>query len=176
MRLNDEISEQEYRTKKSDLIMEKSKYEELISDSNQRIETWLDRADSLFTFAESAKTEFKNGSPEKKRQILSCIGSNLILENRNLIVKDNKKIAILYNLAPEVRTTHARLEPVQSNANKGMIEKKYSQNQKVGPLLDTFRTQIIELNTQNFAYNSQIDVKKIFQTKDSNITRKLKAP
>ena len=132
MRLNDEISENEYRAKKNELIKEKSKYEELISDSNQRIKTWLDRADSLFLFAETAKTEFNNGSQYKRRQILSCLGSNLILEDRKLMIKGDNKIAILKDLAPEVRTFHSRLEPVNDLLNQGVLEEKYAQNAKWG--------------------------------------------
>ena len=139
MRLNNEISEDEYRAKKNDLLREKNKYEELLSDSNQRVETWLDRAESLFSFAETAKEEFKNGSPEKRRQILSCLGSNLILQDKKLMITGDNKIAILKDLAPEVRTFHSMLEPINSQLIQGVLEERYAQSEKWGARPDLNR-------------------------------------
>ncbi len=69
MRLNEEISPEEYAKKKDDLLREKQKYEELIGDTQQRIETWLERADKAFTFAQTAQNRFKTGTLEDKRYI-----------------------------------------------------------------------------------------------------------
>jgi hypothetical protein len=131
MRLNEEISFDEYVIKKEELLKDKRKYEELISDSSKRVETWLDRAETLFSFAETAKNRFENGSFETKRQILSSLGSNLLLEDKKLMISADINLAILKSLAPEVRELHARLEPIKTQSSQGSWEEKYTQNEKM---------------------------------------------
>ncbi len=131
MRLNEEISFDEYVIKKEELLKDKRKYEELISDSSKRVETWLDRAETLFSFAETAKNRFENGSFETKRQILSSLGSNLLLEDKKLMISPDNNLAILKSLAPEVRELHARLEPIKTQSSQGSWEEKYTQNEKM---------------------------------------------
>ena len=155
MRLNEEISVDEYVIKKEELLKDKRKYEELISDSSKRVETWLDRAETLFSFAETAKNRFENGSFETKRQILCSLGSNLFLEDKKLIISADNNLAILKSLAPEVRELHSRLEPIKSQSSQEVWEEIYAQDEKVGPLLDVFRTKILELNKESFIKNIQ---------------------
>lgn len=126
MRVNEEISSAEYAIKKDELLKEKQKYEQLIADTNQRIETWLDRAENLFSFAQTARQRFEVGSLEDKRNILSCLGSNLLLTDKILNIHVDKNLAILKNLAPEVQDLHNRLEPTQSKAPQRFWEAHYT--------------------------------------------------
>jgi len=132
MRVDEEVSNEEYVTKKEELLQEKQKYEELIVDSSHRAETWLERAETLFSFAETARKRFKIGTLEEKKSILSCLGSNLSLTNRLFKVSDEKNIVILKKLAPEVQTLHNRLEPLYPIENIEVYEKSYAQNKKWG--------------------------------------------
>ena len=49
LRLSGEISPDEFAKHKEKLLQEKHKYEELMDDSNNRVETWLDRAGKIET-------------------------------------------------------------------------------------------------------------------------------
>ena len=59
MRLNEEIGPEEYARKKDDLTQEKQKYESLIADTQDRIETWLKKAEEVFSFAQTAQNASK---------------------------------------------------------------------------------------------------------------------
>lgn len=133
MRMNSEITQEEYQTKKDSLLKEQHKFEELLKDANQRIVTWLDRAETMFNFAETAQKRFTEGSLETKRDILSCLGSNLTLQDRKLDISLDKGLSMLLQVAPEIQNLHNRLEPAQSIGSKADWEVLYSQNKKWGP-------------------------------------------
>lgn len=79
MRIRGAITQEVFETKKASLVSEKEKYQELLKDADINVNKWLDVTEQIFDFAETAKDKFENGTLEDKRQILSCLGSNLVL-------------------------------------------------------------------------------------------------
>ncbi len=132
MRLNEEISAEEYARKKDALMQEKQKYEGLIADTQERIETWLKRAEGVFSFAETAQKRFVTGTLEDKRYVLSCLGSNLILSGKQLRIQFNKSLALFPEVAPEIQNLHYRLEPAHIADSITDWEALYAQNEKWG--------------------------------------------
>ncbi|MDP2943616.1 MAG: recombinase zinc beta ribbon domain-containing protein, partial [Candidatus Omnitrophota bacterium] len=132
MRLNEEIGPEEYAKKKDDLLREKQKYEELIGDTQARIETWLERADKAFTFAQTAQKRFDTGTLDDKRYVLSCLGSNLVLTGKQLRFQVDKSLALFQEVAPDVQSLHNRLEPAQVVGSLTDWEALYAQNKKWG--------------------------------------------
>ena len=84
MRAGNEITEQQFKDKKSKLIQEKIKLQELLKDTDKRVDDWLDRAEEALIFAKNAKLAFENGNLQRKREILNTLGSNLLLIDRKL--------------------------------------------------------------------------------------------
>lgn len=140
MRLNGEISAEEYGQKKNGLVQEKQKYEGLIADTQNRIETWLERAEDMFSFAQSAQKRFETGTLEEKRYVLSCLGSNLVLTGKKLRIQLNKNLALIQDVAPEVQSFHNQLEPAQVTASITDWDALYAQDKKWGRWLDQVRT------------------------------------
>lgn len=128
MRANGEITEAEFMKKKSELNEEKFKLEDLLKDTGKRIDEWVERAEALFSFAETAKKRFEKGYPEDKRQILSCLGSNLFLKDGNLSVSLQKPLLLMKEYAEGVRSIHERFEPVKNRMDKEDFEALYTQN------------------------------------------------
>ena len=118
-------------SKKDELIREKQKYEELIADSNKRVETWLERAEKFFDFAATAKQRFENDSLEDKREVLSFLGSNLTFINRILQSPVDKNLVVFHALSKEVKSLHNRLEPIQTIGSYTDWEALYSTNNKM---------------------------------------------
>ncbi len=114
MRLNNEVGVEQYAAKKEELLKEKQKYEGLIADTQGRMETWMQIAEDTFSFAETAQKRFKNGTLADKRQILSCLGSNLVLKDRKLQISVEKRFALFQDVAPQLKSLQTRLEPVGS--------------------------------------------------------------
>ncbi len=132
MRINGEVDTSEYLQRKKDLAEEKQKYEQLIADNNHRFDTWLENAEKLFSFAETAKTRFETGSLVVKREILACLGSNLTLMDRRLNIQLQPPLTIFTMFASEVQALHSRLEPLQSQSEQREIEVLYAANEKWG--------------------------------------------
>lgn len=112
MRLSGEITSEEHAAKKDELLVEKRKLEELLADTQGRIETWLQRAEETFEFAETARERFKAGSLDEKRQILSVLGSNFVLKDRRLEISLDECFELLKEVQPQIKNLQNRLEPV----------------------------------------------------------------
>ncbi len=132
LRLSGEVSSEEFSKHKEKLIQEKHKYEELINDSNNRAETWLDRAETMLNFAETAKDRFELGTIDDKRDILAALGSNLFLLDRKLSIPLDKPLELVGEVAPGVQALHKRLEPHHPVENTEVYEKSYAKNEKWG--------------------------------------------
>ena len=104
----------------------------MINYANKRIETWLDRAEKMLNFAETAKVRFELGDLNKKHEILAALGSNLVLLNQKLVVSLAKPIELMQEIAPEVQDLHNRLEPTQVLDSQQDCDTLYSQNEKWG--------------------------------------------
>jgi len=111
MRANNELTAEEFSLKKTELNKERARLKELISDQDDTIENWLDKAEQLFNFAELAKAKFKEGTLKEKGMILSCLGSNLILKDGKLAISLQKPLIYIEEIAKELRTDSERLEP-----------------------------------------------------------------
>jgi hypothetical protein len=117
MRLNHEIEPEEFTQRKNDLLKEKAHFMDLLNDAQDRANTWLERADNLFSFAKTAKTRFENGTITEKKEIIQALGSNLLLKDKNLFIKLSRPFEILKALAPEVRVLNCIFEPVSPYDN-----------------------------------------------------------
>jgi hypothetical protein len=114
------------------LTEEKKRSEEILSDASHRAETWLDQAERLLSFAETARKRFETGDLAVKRDILSCLGSNLVLADRRLEIQMQKPLALFRQFAPEVQALHKRLEPPKTPKNQGEWEALYARNKNWG--------------------------------------------
>ena len=110
------------------MLNEKLKLKELISDNQYRINSWIEKAENVFNFAEKAKESFENGDFETKKTILSCLGSNLILKDQLLSIELNKPISLFNKHAIQIQNFHNRLEPTQSNVTQESWEDLYRKN------------------------------------------------
>lgn len=108
MRANREITEEEFTRKKTELTKEKIRLEEFLRDTGDRVDKWLDMADNVFHFARDAKKKFEMGTLEDRRQILACLGSNLLLKDKILTINLRELLTFVKEIAQEVTL---RLEP-----------------------------------------------------------------
>ena len=145
MRMNDEIDSSEYSQRKEKLLEEKQKYEQLIAETHHRVETWLGDAENLFSFAETAKQRFESGNLVVKREILACLGSNLILLDRELNIQLQEPLSVFTKYSPELKALRNRLEPVQDKSEQELMEVISAGNEIWGPFLDEVRTCLLKV-------------------------------
>ena len=101
------LSDKEFKQQKIELLKEKARLEEILNDTGQRLERWLDYSERTFNFARYAEYWFAHGSPEQKKQIFTALGSNLILKDKKLIIEARMPFKII----EKVKTRVAALEP-----------------------------------------------------------------
>jgi len=71
MRLAGEVTSEQFNTKKAEIERERDRFAELLKDNEHRQDIWLENAEALFSFSETARDRFENGTIEDKRRILS---------------------------------------------------------------------------------------------------------
>ena len=106
-------------------MKEKVRLQELLNDTDNRVNKWLEIAEQVFDFAQDARRKFESGTLEEKRQILICLGSNFILKDKILTIDIKKPFHTIKEIAPQVRALHTRLEPIKDRRE---IEQIYSKN------------------------------------------------
>ena len=114
MRAGGEISPEEYAEKRALLVAEKERLAKDFQNTDERVDRWLQTADEVFTFVEEAKWKFENGGLEVRRQILSTLGSNLVLKDKKLMIDVDKCLFPLKKVSKEVKAIHARFEPLNT--------------------------------------------------------------
>ncbi|HBU69577.1 MAG TPA: hypothetical protein DEE98_04250 [Elusimicrobia bacterium] len=119
MRINKEITEQEFLQKKNELTNEKICLEELIKNNGKGSKSWLDKAIEAFDFARDAKSRFISGSNEDKRHILAFLGSNLSLKDKVLTINLKKPFFLIQKLNLGVKKEIERLEPLDYRLKTG---------------------------------------------------------
>lgn len=132
MRMRDEITQEEFLNKKTELIKEKSRLQELLEDTDNRVNKWLIKAEDVFNFARDAKKKFETGTLEEKRLILTSLGSNLLLKDKILSISIEKPLILVEKAAKEVKTIYDRLEPLKEAQNKLNFDEIYSKSPLLG--------------------------------------------
>lgn len=128
LKLDGLISDTNFKTKLRSLETERDQTKKFIDEIDSRIGSWFKKAEEAFDFAETAKKEFDEGSPEKKRDIVSSLGYNLFLKDRKLNIEWPKLFLVLKKMNSEARGISNRLEPPKSVDKQQQIKQKYTQN------------------------------------------------
>ncbi len=104
----------------------------MIADNNHRFDTWLDNLEEPFSFAETAKERFESGNFLVKREILACLGSNLILMDRKLNIKLQEPFSIFIEYGPKLKVIHNRLEPLEDQSDREVMGTLYVESEMMG--------------------------------------------
>ena len=137
MRAAREISAEDLQRRKGELLKEKLRIDELITDAGDTAEKRLERAIEYFDFARDARATFKEGDLEKRKKVLNNLGSNLTLKDRKISISIEKPLIVLQSAAKEVSAIHRRLEPRKHQLGQRDFESVYSQNPRLLPGRDS---------------------------------------
>ena len=95
---------------------------------NFRTFDWIEKAEQLFTFAETAKFRFENGGLIEKKEILFTLGSNLLLKDGELFIDMQKPLQAIEKASSEIKRINKQLEPAKKGLNKRKMGEIYSHN------------------------------------------------
>ena len=131
MRMRGEITAEAFSQKQKELEKDKAQLKNALDNVNKRIDSWIKTAENTLTFAEKARAEFQAGNLEKRRQVLTALGSNLILKDKILNIQIENPLIVIEKAAFEVKAIHeekTRLEPAKNTLNKGEMKEIYSKS------------------------------------------------
>jgi len=142
MRAAGEITEEEFKQKKANLIREKMRFQELLNDTDGRVNRWLDAAERMLAFARDARAMFARGDLQTQKTVLGALGSNLILKDKKLSINLENALLPMQTVSKAVKAVHKRLEPLKMPINKGDFERAYAQSPRLHRALDNVRTAL----------------------------------
>ena len=140
MRANDELTEDEYRTRKQALLIEKTKLQDLLKDTDNRVENWLEIAERGFNFAERASAIFEETKDiefnydsllETKKDIFVSLGSDLILKDKILSIYWDELLFPMKEMRLKIKEIKEGLEPVNEQATQRDFGVLYSQSSRL---------------------------------------------
>jgi DNA invertase Pin-like site-specific DNA recombinase len=132
MRARGEITEEEFARRKTSLLTEKHRLQGLINDADKGVDDWLATADKYFSFAANAKRKFENGTSDEIRELLTLLGSDLLLKQGKLSVSLAEPLIVIEKLAPGARLINERFGPVKNAEDIKELRTLYAQNSTRG--------------------------------------------
>lgn len=128
MRMAKEISSEVFTKKHGELEEEKTRLKNILDGVDERVDNWIKEAENTLVFAERARTEFLNGNLERKRQILSALGSNHLLKGKTLSIQTEKPLILMEKVASEVQSINRKLEPAENVIDKRNLGDFYAKS------------------------------------------------
>src|SRR3989344_725465 len=156
MRANQEITEEEFKMRKEPLTADKKRWEDIFSKTDKDVDAFMKKADEVYDFARDAKAKFEKGEFEKK-DILSKLGSHLLLTDKNLVIDTENTLLPLKDVVAE----NKRLEPLKIAKNKGQIESIYLQSPKMLPEHEIIITIFSDYEYMNSMYSKLLYIREL---------------
>ena len=118
MRAAGEISEEEFTRKKSEINQEKVKLHELLNDTDARVDSWMQTADNVLTFAKDAKEAFTERGEHARKVILTALGSNLLLKDKKISIDTDLALLPMILVSNPVEQNSDTFEPPKRGSTK----------------------------------------------------------
>lgn len=127
----DLITDDEYKTLKTELQDERTGLEEQIKASGMRQDNWIDTAEQVFNFTTHARYWFNNGSKEQKRAIVQALGLNLVLDDKKLQFHLTKPFEVINKGVEILKSSQDMFVPSKT----GEFEANMDQSAQNSPLM-----------------------------------------
>jgi site-specific DNA recombinase len=97
LRIDGEVGEEDYRTKKDEINAEIAKLKKEQSNTEYHSNDWIKRAENRIHYARYAREKLANGNFEEKTSVLAGLGSNFLLDHRILRIDLDPVLSIFKN-------------------------------------------------------------------------------
>lgn len=111
----------EYKQEKKKLEAEQRRLQGYLDLVDERLKSWIHDAQRLLTFAERAKEEFVNGGLEKRKAIMTALGTEHVLDQGVVTIKTEKPLLVVQEMVSETESPDDSLEPPKDIAAKGSL-------------------------------------------------------
>ena len=117
LRLSERISDEEYTEKKTLLVDEVNRLKELLRETEERAQDWLELSEKTFNFATYAHYHFMHGDIQKKRAIATALGVNFSLKDSILHIEPNDWFIPIIEDYPAIEKEYLRCELDKTDPN-----------------------------------------------------------
>ena len=111
MRLKKLVTDKEFLETKNSLQKEKAVLIERINQQSTEQNDWIDKAFTAIKYVENITEKFENGTLLEKREIISTIGVNFVLEGGSLQISTNALFTPIQSVAKTLQEEISLLEP-----------------------------------------------------------------
>lgn len=113
MRYKDMIGDEEFLVEKNKLQEQIVILKTKMKETDSRTTDWLELTEKVFHFASNARLAFLQGDVQTKREILTALGSNLILKDRKLSLTTSCWLVPIEVHYPPLEEAYRAFEPSQ---------------------------------------------------------------
>ena len=113
-----DISRKEYAERRKKCEIEEAKAEEAITKIEDKERKRKEDIKKTYELMTNLKNKFKKGTPERKKEIIIKLGSNLSLENKKLVIMPDLKVQAFQKHAKGANFEIARFKPLEMPINK----------------------------------------------------------
>ena len=138
--LDGKVPEDYYNRKLAEYEKNKKARKKVLDGIDQRVDERLQEIDEDLGFAVTARQKFEDGDDFKRRDIISRLGSNLILTNHSLGIELKKPLKMVEEIAEEVNAVAKRFEPLENVDNSAKFKEYLSENPTMGRVREGVRT------------------------------------
>ncbi len=124
MRLRDLITDDEYIEQREALAGEISRLKELLRDTEERAEKWLELTEKTFDFATYARQNFQTGEPEAKRDIFTALGTSFILKDKKLSIETNPWFTPIQREYPQLERAFSETNLVRTDKSSSATRER----------------------------------------------------
>ena len=105
--------DQFYDEEEARLFKEKKTINKTLKELDQRQEEWFILSKETFNFAYTAQYQFETGDAKTKTYVLSKLGSNLTIKDKNLLIYGDKPYFLIEKGKKEIDAIIGSLEPMK---------------------------------------------------------------
>lgn len=111
------FSDNEFKSAKSELLKQKTSFEEQLQAQGKEKVEWLELSEKTFNFARYAKIWFEKGNHETRRAIFACLGSDLLLKDQKISLTLRKPFKFIFEGLSHAEAELLKLEPLLNTEN-----------------------------------------------------------
>jgi site-specific DNA recombinase len=137
--LDGKVPEDYYNRKLAEYEKNKKVRKKVLDGIDQRVDERLQELDEDLGFAVTASKSFSEGDDHKRREIISYLGSNLVLTNHSLDIDLKRPLEMVGEIAKEVNAVAKRFEPLENPDNSAQFRAYLSENPTMGGTPDSNR-------------------------------------
>lgn len=146
MKLNDQITDEEYQIKRNNLIEDKAKINEELDQIGSRADRWLELTEKAFNFVTNLREVFLKSDIRLKKDILMALGNKITIKDGNLSIEPNEWLIPIKEKYPTLEERFLGLEPAESLYNTRENEGLVSVCSQWKPIWDSNLSKFFILN------------------------------